>query len=70
VLRDDFGPDSDVDMLVEFGPGAPVSLFAMGWMQVKLSAILGQAVAVRTVGHLSRYFRDDVVSNAVTIYHA
>lgn len=68
VLRDDFGPLSDVDMLVEFDGAVPVSLFAMGRMQVELTQLLGRDVDFKTAGFLSRYFREDVVRNAVTIY--
>ncbi len=68
VLRDDFGPLSDVDMLVEFDEAVPVSLFAMGRMQVELTQLLGRDVDFKTAGFLSRYFREDVVRNAVTIY--
>lgn len=69
VLRDDFTPESDVDVLVEFEPGA-----TPGWeivsMQGELEAILGRAVDFRTVSELSRYFRDEVLSEAETIYVA
>lgn len=68
VLREDFGPDSDVDVLVEFEPSMPVSLFAMGRMQVELSRLLGHEVDLKTAGFLSRYFRESVVRNAFTVY--
>ena len=44
VLRDDFRPDSDVDVLVTFEPAAHVSLFRFVEMQAELAAILGRAV--------------------------
>ncbi len=44
VLRDDFGPDSDVDVLVRFAPDARHSLFDMVRMQNELEGILGQRV--------------------------
>lgn len=44
VLRDDFRPDSDVDMLVTFGPGADWSLFDHVAMEEELSAIFGRKV--------------------------
>ena len=68
VLREDFGPDSDVDMLVEFDANVPVSLFAMGRMQVELSALPGREVDFKTAGFLSRTFREDMVSHAVPLY--
>jgi uncharacterized protein len=61
VLRDDFGPDSDVDVLVEFEPGCTVGLLTMAGLEIELSGILGRKVDLRTPGDLSRYFRDEVV---------
>ncbi len=68
VLRDDFGPDSDVDMLVEFEPGARVSLFDIGGMVHELSDMLGRPVDLRTERELSRYFRQEVVDTAEPLY--
>lgn len=69
VLRPDFGPDSDVDVLVEFEPGHVPGLefFAM---EAELSEILGRRVDLNTPGFLSRYFRDDVLRAADVIYAA
>jgi predicted nucleotidyltransferase len=64
VLRDDFGPQSDVDVLVEFTPRTQVTLLDMVRMQDELSAIIGRRVDLRTKGFLSRYFRDEVVAAA------
>ena len=47
VLRDDFGPESDVDMLVEFEPGARVGL-SFFTMQDELSDMLGRRVDMST----------------------
>ncbi len=68
VLRDDFGPESDVDVLVEFVPGTPVTFFMLGAMQMELSEILGRRVDLRTPGDLSRYFREDVLRTAEVHY--
>jgi hypothetical protein len=70
VLRDDFSPESDVDVLVEFLSEARVSLFDMARMQNELSVILGRTVDLRTLQELSRYFRDDVAAEAVEEYVA
>jgi hypothetical protein len=70
VLRDDFGPDSDVDVLVEFEPGARVGFFAIARMQDELSAILGRPVDLCTPKGLSRYIRDRVVREAEAAYVA
>ncbi len=68
ILRDDFRPDSDVDILVEFEPEARVSLFDMGGIQVELSEMLGREVDLKTAGDLSRYFRQKVLDMAKVIY--
>ena len=69
VLRDDYQPDSDVDVLVEFEPGARVGL-SFFRMQDELSAILGRRVDLNTPASLSRYFRDDILANAEVLYVA
>src|SRR5260370_75919 len=69
VLRDDFGPDSDVDVLVEFEPGH-VPGFAFVDLQEELSALLGRKVDLHTPGSLSRYFRARVVREAQVQYAA
>ncbi|MCY3865164.1 MAG: nucleotidyltransferase domain-containing protein [Chloroflexi bacterium] len=67
-LRGDACPDSDVDLLVEYVPGAPVGLLTMAGQEIKLSEILGKRVDLRTAQDLSRYFRQEVVDNAMLIY--
>jgi uncharacterized protein len=62
ALRHDFGPPSDVDVLVEFAPEAHVTLIDMARMQDELSNMLGHRVDLPTKGFLSRYFRDEVVA--------
>lgn len=70
VLREDFGPDSDVDMLVEFAPDAVVTLLDMARMEEELGRIIGRKVDLRTPQELSRYFRDKVLAEAVVQYAA
>jgi hypothetical protein len=71
VLRNDFRPDSDIDVLVEFAPGQTAGLLSLARMQRELSEILGgRAVDLRTPAELSRYFREDVVKSAETYYVA
>lgn len=69
VLRDDFRPDSDVDVLVEFDLG-----HVPGWdffsFQEELSQLLGRKVDLHTPGFLSRYFRDKVIASAEVQYDA
>jgi hypothetical protein len=69
ALTDDFRPDSDVDLLVEFRTGATPSLLDLARMERELSAILGgRKVDLRTPKELSRYFRDEVLSTASVQY--
>ncbi len=68
VLRDDFGPGSDVDVLVEFDSGAAVGLLDMARMERELAALLGHPVDLRTPQDLSRYFRQDVLASAEVQY--
>ena len=63
VLRDDFRPESDVDVLVEFEPGH-VPGFDFFGMQEELSSILGRRVDLNTPACLSRFFRAEVLSEA------
>ena len=70
VLRDDFGPDSDVDVLVEFEPAARVGLLRLAGMEIELSEILGRKVDLSTPGFLSDYFRDKVLAEAQVQYDA
>jgi len=69
VLREDFRPDSDIDMLVEFEPGHVPGLFGLADMETELSALLdGHKVDLRTPADLSRYFRDRVLREAEVQY--
>ena len=68
VLRDDFSPDSDVDVLVEFVPDSGVTYLDMAAMQEELAALLGRSVELLTPGALSQHFRDQVLSAAETVY--
>ena len=69
ALRDDFGPDSDVDVLVEFEPGHTPGL-AFFSMETELSEVLGRKVDLNTPQFLSRYFRDRVATEAEELYAA
>ncbi|MGH2350687.1 MAG: nucleotidyltransferase family protein [Chloroflexota bacterium] len=68
VLRDDFRPDSDVDVLVEFESGHPVGLVRLARMELELSALVGRRVDLRTPADLSRYFRQAVLDSAEVPY--
>ena len=68
VLREDFGPESDVDVLVEFDPGQVVGLLRLAGMEIELSGILKRKVDLRTPAELSRYFRQQVLDSAEVQY--
>jgi len=68
VLRDDFRPDSDVDVLVEFEPGHTPGMITLAGMEIELSELLGRQVDMRTLGELSRYFRQKVLDTAQVYY--
>ncbi len=69
ILRDDFRPDSDIDVLVEFEPAHTPGLAFFG-MQEELSEILQRKIDLHTPGFLSKYFRDEVLSEAEDQYVA
>ena len=70
VLRDDFTADSDLDVLVEFEPGARIGYFDLASIEIGLAGVLetDRRIDLRTPGELSRYFRDEVVQNAEVVY--
>ena len=70
VLRDDFRPDSDVDVLVEFEPGTRVGLMGLAGMEIELGELLGRQIDLNTPGCLSKYFRDEVLAEAEVQYDA
>lgn len=68
-LRDTAGPESDIDLLVEFLPDRVPGFFRIAEMEFELSAMLGgKRVDLRTPNDLSRYFRNSVMSEAAEQY--
>ncbi len=71
VLRDDFGPNSDVDLLVEFEMGQEPTLFGIARMEQEMSPIFGgRKVDLRTPEDLGRHMRARVVASAEGVYAA
>ena len=69
ALHGDFGPESDLDLLVEFEPGQIPTLFDIAGMEQELSRLLGgRKVDLRTPEDLSRYFRHQVLAEAEVQY--
>lgn len=70
LLRDDFTPDSDVDMLVEFHEDVRVGYFGMARLTRELSTLLGHRVDLRTAAELHPAFREEVLREAKDEYVA
>ena len=70
ALRDDFGPGSDIDLLVEFRPEYTPGLLHLAQMELELEEALGRTVELRTPEDLSPYFRDEVTATARPLYAA
>lgn len=68
ALRSDFGPESDIDLLVEFEPGRTPGLIGLAGMELDLTRMLGRKVDLRTPEDLSCYFRQQVVDEAQVQY--
>lgn len=68
ALRDDFTPESDVDVLVEFEPGYRIGFIGFSRIQNELSAILQRNVDLNTPNSLSKYFRNEVLREAEVVY--
>jgi hypothetical protein len=69
ALTKDFGPNSDVDVLVEFEPEQAPGFLGIARMERELSELFGgRKVDLRTPEDLSEYFRDRVVNNALVQY--
>lgn len=68
ILREDFGPDSDVDVLVEFEGEHTPGFFGPARMETELSGLFGRKVDLRTPQGLSRYFQDEVGGSAAVQY--
>jgi len=68
VLRDDFAPESDRDILVEFEPEHVPGYIGLAGMEIGLSEIIGRKVDMNTPNCLSQYFREEVIKAAEVSY--
>ncbi len=69
VIREDFRPDNDIDILVEFEPGHIPGYFSIFDMEQELSPIFGgRKIDLRTPKELSRYSREEIISTAELHY--
>ena len=70
ALAGELGPDSDIDLLVEFEKDRTPGLFSIVRMEMEIEEALGRKVDLRTPEDLSQYFRDEVVRNARVQYQS
>ncbi len=70
VLRDDFTPESDVDLLVAFEPNARISLLDYVRIKRELSELLGRDVDLVSEKGISKYIRDEVFAEAEAVFAA
>ena len=70
ALRDDFRDDSDIDLLVEFEPGARIGLLAFARMQRELSDLLQRRVDLVPKAGLKPLIREEVLASAEVLYAA
>lgn len=68
VLRSDFGPDSDIDVLVEFEPSARGGFITLAGIEIELSSLLGRRAEIHTIKGLNPHFRDEVLAVAEVQY--
>ena len=70
ILREDFRPDSDIDVLVEFAPNTSYSLLDLGGMLMELREMLGREIDLKTPSFLSPRLREQVAREAQVLYAA
>jgi uncharacterized protein len=70
VLKDDFGPESDIDILVVFEPDARVSFLTLGRMQRELSTLFNRQVDLVPQEGLKPVIREAVLASAQEVYAA
>ena len=70
VLRDDFRPDSDIDVLYEFEPGHSVDFFELGQMEEELASLFGgHRVEMVKPKYLSPWVKDRVLAESQVQYN-
>jgi len=67
-IHEDFKSDSDVDILIEFTPTASIGFFELIDIQNRLKGVAGKEIDLLTPQSLSKYFREEVIKEAETIY--
>jgi len=62
------GSDSDIDVLIDFEPSAVIGFFALSDIKSNFESFLKKSVDLLTPAALSKYFRDEVINQAETVY--
>lgn len=70
VLRDDFGPNSDVDVLVDFAPGVRFGYLGLMAMQEELASVVGRPVEIYAPSWLRPWMREEVEASAELFYES
>jgi predicted nucleotidyltransferase len=70
ALRDDFRPDSDVDLLVDFEPDARIGFIELGVLERELAGALGRKIDLGTKGSVRPELRDEILGSARVVYEA
>ena len=70
ALRDDFRPDSDLDLLVTFDPEAEIGFLELAGLQRELATLLGRTVDLVPKRGLKPTIRDDVLASTRLLYAA
>ncbi len=70
AVRDQLGPDSDFDVLVEFAPGVHIGLYKFGALSDELAAVFGRKVDLVTKSGLKPWVRENVLGEARVIHAA
>ena len=68
ALRHDFGPDSDIDLLIEYVPEAKIDPYAVMRQQADLCKLIGRPVDLGTPQSLNPYIRQEVIDSAEPLY--
>lgn len=68
ILREDFGPGSDIDLLVEFEPDATVGFIRLAGIERELGELLGRKADMNTPGSFRQSLLDSIVSEAEVLY--
>lgn len=68
ALRGELTPGSDIDLLVEYSPGARIGYFELAQHEIDIGNLSGRQVDLRTADELNRLFRQDVVDSARQLY--